>query len=166
MQGIKKASKQIQILCTVALFLIFAFCSFVLVSLSGSTYKGMNGTADKSFDAYASVRYLSSKLSSSDYPCNITIEKKDTTEYIRLGAGENTPDYEVIVFYKNGSLYEMTKHIGESLQLDNAIPVLKCNGLSFEKYSDNTILIKGLTEDNKEIKSYQSLKCARIKEAN
>lgn len=166
MQENKKTSRHIQIFCTVALFLIFTICTLMIITLSASTYKGMSGTADKSFNADASVRYVTNKLNSADFTSDVILGRIDETQYISFGAGDNFAQYNVIVFYKDGQIFELTQNKADSIKLDNAVPVLKSDGITFLYINDSTVCIKALTADNKEISSYVCLRCATVKEAS
>ena len=166
MQKPIKSNFNFQILCTVALFLIFAVCSLFLIILSATTYKGMNGEADKNFDANTSVRYISSKLASADYNSDIIISKKNDISYLSFDAGDEIPDYEFVIYYKDGYIYELLKNKTDSINFDYGNPVIKSQGIDFEVSDENSIKITSKTQENNFISSYVSFKCANVREVS
>ena len=160
MQKSKRSRTVIQILCTLSLFLLFAICSLILISISASNYKGLLGDADDNFNANSSLRYVTNKLHSYDVENGINIEIINGVECLSLTQSSDNNLYKTLIYYYDGYLYEIYASKDFAFKPGNGEKLLKINNFTFELSNNNTIILNAQNLKDETITSIVYLRCA------
>ncbi len=164
MQKSKRSRTVIQILCTLSLFLLFAICSLLLISISASNYKGLLGDNNDNFNANTSLRYVSTKLHSYDMTNGINIETISGVKCISLTQSSENEIYNTLIYYHNGYLYELYASKDFDFQPGNGEKLMKVNNFSFDILNNNAIALHADNARSEKISTVVYLRCAKPEE--
>lgn len=106
------------------LFLLFAACMLMIISVAAGTYNRISQNFDNTFGVTASLRYVSNKLKSSE-----------SAEVINDGTGLIIKDGEVVsvVYFNNGGLYERSYSSDEGPETEGGEKIFDLTSMKIEK---------------------------------
>lgn len=164
MQKSNRSRTIIQIMCTLSLFLLFAICSLILITISASNYKGLLGDADDNFNANSSLRYVTNKLHAYDTENGIHIETINNIQCLSLKKGSDNELYKTLIYYYDGYLYELYASTDFVFSPGKGEKLMKLNDFKFNISENNTITLNARTLNDKEVTTIVHLRCAQPKE--
>lgn len=128
------------------LFLLFAGCMLMIISVAAGTYNRISGSYDKTFGVTAPLRYISNKIKASD-----------SAEIINDGSGLVLTNGGVVevIYFSDGGLYErdfqpddeLLTEGGEKISDISSVSIARENGMIRIAVSDgkteNFTLVRG-----------------------
>lgn len=133
----------ISTVASMLLFLIFAGCLLMIISIAAGTYNRISNTFDKTFGSSASLRYISNKIKNSE---STEIAEEGTAIYLKSGELMN------IIYFENGALYEKSISADEVPSTGDGDKLFDLGNM---KISDNGELLKiTVTLNNEENSTY------------
>ncbi len=122
------------------LFLLFAACMLVIISIAAGTYNRISRNFDNTFGVTASLRYVSNKLKSAE-----------SAEVINDGTALVLKNGEIVsvVYFTNGGLYERSFSADDEPQTEGGEKIFELSSMKIEKL-DNfyKISVSNENEDN------------------
>lgn len=152
---VKRSS--IDILCALALFLLFSVSSLILVTIGAGTYKGILGETSKNFNVKSSVHYITNKLHSYDQANLISIFEIDGVEVLELLEDENQSSYHTMIYCYDGYIHELLANTSVEFSLGDGEKILPVDSLEFE-LEGNLITIYATDADMNTTKAIVGLK--------
>ncbi len=106
------------------LFLLFAACMLMIISIAAGTYNRISRNFDNTFGVTASLRYVSNKLKCSD-----------SVEVINDGTALVLKNGEVVsvVYFANGGLYERSFSSDDKPQTEGGEKIFDLSSMKIEK---------------------------------
>lgn len=139
----KSLGDTISTVASMLLFLIFAGCMLMIISIAAGTYNRISNNFDKTFGSSASLRYISNKIKSSE---SAEIAEEGTAIYLKSGELMN------IIYFENGALYEKSISAEEEPSTGDGDKLFDLGDM---KISDNGELLKiTVTLNNEENSTY------------
>ena len=92
----KRLAETVSSAGSMTLFLLFAVCCLVMITVAASAYGRINENYDNTFNSTAAVRYITNKLRACE-----SAEVLSETELLLLSDG-----YKTIIYERDGILYE------------------------------------------------------------
>lgn len=133
----------ISTVASMLLFLIFAGCLLMIISIAAGTYNRISNNFDKTFGSSASLRYISNKIKNSE---STEIAEEGTAIYLKSGELMN------IIYFENGALYEKSISADEVPSTGDGDKLFDLGNM---KISDNGELLKiTVTLNNEENSTY------------
>lgn len=133
----------ISTVASMLLFLIFAGCLLMIISIAAGTYNRISNNFDKTFGSSASLRYISNKIKNSE---STEIAEEGTAIYLKSGELMN------IIYFENGALYEKSISADEAPSTGDGDKLFDLGNM---KISDNGELLKiTVTLNNEENSTY------------
>lgn len=133
----------ISTVASMLLFLIFAGCLLMIISIAAGTYNRISNNFDKTFGSSASLRYISNKIKNSE---STEIAEEGTAIYLKSGELMN------IIYFENGALYEKSISADEVPSTGDGDKLFDLGNM---KISDNGELLKiTVTLHNEENSTY------------
>lgn len=133
----------ISTVASMLLFLIFAGCLLMIISIAAGTYNRISNNFDKTFGTSATLRYISNKVKNSE---SAEIVEKGTAVYLRSGELIN------IIYFENGALYEKNISTDEEPSTGDGDKLFDLGSMNI---SDNGGLLKiTVTLNNEENSTY------------
>ncbi|MGN0679481.1 MAG: DUF4860 domain-containing protein [Oscillospiraceae bacterium] len=122
------------------LFLLFATCMLMIISVAAATYNRISQNFDNTFGVTASLRYVSNKLKSSE-----------SAEIINDGTALILKNGEVVsvVYFTDGGLYERSFSSDEVPQTEGGEKIFELSSIKIEKLDEiYKISVSNGKEDN------------------
>lgn len=122
------------------LFLLFAACMLMIISVAAGTYNRISRNFDNTFGVTASLRYVSNKLKSCE-----------SAEIINDGTGLIIKNGEVlsVVYFTNGGLYERSYSSDDEPEAEGGEKIFDLTSVKIEKQDKfYKIFVSNGIEDN------------------
>lgn len=133
----------ISTVASMLLFLIFAGCLLMIISIAAGTYNRISNNFDKTFGTSAALRYVSNKIKNSE---SAEIAEEGAAVYLRSGELIN------IIYFENGALYEKNISADEEPSTGDGDKLFDLGSMNI---SDNSGLMKiTVTLNNEENSTY------------
>lgn len=122
------------------LFLLFAACMLMIISVAAATYNRISQNFDNTFGVTASLRYVSNKLKSCD---SAEIINDGTALILKTGEVVN------VVYFTDGGLYERSFSSDDVPQTEGGEKIFELSSIKIEKQDEiYKISVSNGKEDN------------------
>ncbi len=122
------------------LFLLFAGCMLMIISVAAGTYNRISGNYDKTFGVTAPLRYISNKIKASE-----------SAEVINDGSGLILKNGGItnVVYFSEGGLYERTYSSDDEPQTEGGEKIFELSSINIEDQGEvYKIFISNGKEEN------------------
>lgn len=109
------------------LFLLFAGCMLMIISVAAGTYNRISGSYDKTFGVTAPLRYISNKIKSAE-----------SAEIINNGSGLILKDGSVtdVVYFSDGGLYERSFSSDDTPLTEGGEKIFELSSINIENQGE------------------------------
>ena len=137
-----------------SLFMIFTISSLFLIILGANVYKTTINNIEEAFSSRTALTYITKKVRQTNTN-NVYIGKYNNSDALIIKETIQKQDVITYIYYKDGYLYELfTLESSNNNDLGNKL--LKLNNFILEEYN-NTLIVKVLDNNNKELKTIINL---------
>lgn len=158
----QKSIQHVDILCALALFLVFSVCSLILVTIGANNYKGILGEINRGFNTSASLHYVTNKLHSYDMEGYIEISEIMDTKVIILNEDLSSSGYHTIIYCYDGALYELMKLKSQTFIVGNGERLIPVDDFTFSINSDSTIQLIAKDSSSQLMTTTVALKAVKL----
>lgn len=132
----KRYAETISSAANMTLFLLFAVCCLVMISVAASAYSRINENYGNTFNSTAAVRYITNKIRASE-GAEILAENQLLLE--------NT-GYSTLIYQQNGAVYERLFPEGDIIIAEGGEELFHAEKLSVQ--NKNGLISVTVTDDN------------------
>ena len=126
----KRMTETVSSAANMTLFLLFAVCCLVMITVAASAYSRINDNYGRTFNSTAAVRYITNKLRASD-GAEIAAEN----QLLLMNQG-----YSTLIYERDGVVYERLFSEGQTVAADGGEALFSAEQLSFA-YRNGLILV-------------------------
>lgn len=143
------------------LFLIFVFCTLVLILLGSRIYRNGVSHLDENYTARTAVAYVSEKLRQHDEPGTISFQEMDGHMALRLQDTIDGDLFYTYIYYENGALCELFLRNGVTPLSDMGTEIVSLSSfsVSFVPEMDHLLSITAVSEEGRSLSTMIHLSC-------
>lgn len=135
MKRIKSHGHVVDLLFTLALFLIFTTCSLIVVLIGANVYKQTISSMTRNYDMRTSLNYISQKVRMNDIKNGVHIDKLNNNNALVLEQNYNNKDYQTWIYYHDGSIKELFTRKGNEFSANDGREIMQVDSFNIE-YND------------------------------
>lgn len=143
----------VNLVSIIVIFGVFAISCLVLSNIGIRVYRNVVMTNDDNFKLRTSLSYVATKIRQTDTINYPRLIDQDGICCLVLGEEINDTWYETIIYFADGSLFEMFQEAGQPYILEYGTKIMEIANFTFQ-FEDNGMLV--LTAENKS-KTQESL---------
>ena len=141
MEKKNQKSWMINFISIIVILGIFAISCLILINIGIKVYQKVVLANDHNFELRTSLSYVATKLRQTDTIGYPYIEKKDGVDVLFLGEEIDGNIYETLIYYQDGSLYEIFQEKASEYELDYGQETMDIADFSFDITSRGMILL-------------------------
>lgn len=142
--GSKRLTDTISSAGSMVLFLLFAACCLIMITVAASAYRRITSNYDNTFNSAAAVRYVANR-----------IRACDSVRVISEGAIIlSDTGYETVIYEKGGTVYERLFPEGQAVSAENGEALFSTEGFSVKSCGDGLVLISARSDEGKTFTVY------------
>lgn len=121
---------------------VFAISCLVLVNIGVRVYQNIVLANDNNFELRTSLSYVATKIRQTDTIGYPYIEQKDGVDVLVLGEEIDGMVFQTLIYYSDGSLYEIFKEEMAEYELDYGQETMEVADFTFEINSHGMVLMQ------------------------
>lgn len=125
--------KQMNLLFTMVLFLLFVLCALFTVLFGSRVYENIGSRGEKEDVGKIPLHYIANKIRQGDRINSINVIEKEGIPVLELVQKEGEISYYTWIYYRDGSVRELFTREGTGLGLEDGLEITSCSGLSISK---------------------------------
>ena len=133
----EKRSNSVQTVCIMIIFAIFSLSALALVVTSIKSYRNISLNAESNSQLRASLSYVTNKIRAFDANSAVDIQNINGTDTLVITAVYDGDEYQTLLYYYDGNLYEQFVAKGDMFDLDDGNRITKLSSFTMEKQDDS-----------------------------
>ena len=143
-EGMKRNEQKawiVNVISAIIILGIFAISCLVLINIGIRVYQNVVIANDNNFELRTSLSFVATKLRQTDTSDSIRIEELEGTRVLVMGEEIDGRQYETLIYFKEGVLYELFKEPDTQYNLDYGMEVMEIEDFSMELYDNGSLLL-------------------------
>lgn len=103
----RRSSSSVDMLFTVSLFFLFAFCAIAVIILGAGSYRRAAQGLEREFTVQTAVSYVTEKIHACGESSTVSAEEWDGGSLLRIGSILEGKPYNTYIYCNEGKLYEL-----------------------------------------------------------
>ena len=122
----------IDILFTLALFLVFAVLALFVVVLGANAYNGISRSSEENYNIRSSFVYLTEKIRQGDADGSVAVTSLAGSDAVVLTQEINNDNYQTWIYLANGKLNEIFIREGTAFTPESGQEIMDLSGFDIE----------------------------------
>lgn len=145
----KSGGHMIDLLFTLALFLVFAVSSLMVVVIGADVYNKTAESMNENFNMQTSLLYVTQKIRQNDVEGSVLVESAGDRNAVVLENTYNETQYQTWIYYDEGSIKELFIQKGNEINLSAGQAIMPVNNFNIEKLDENLYELSTTDENGK-----------------
>ena len=128
----RKNQHMIDILFTLALFLVFAVLALFVVVLGANAYNGISRSSEENYNIRSSFVYLTEKIRQGDADGSVAVASLAGSDAVVLTQEINNDNYQTWIYLANGKLNEIFIREGTAFTPESGQEIMDLSGFDIE----------------------------------
>lgn len=135
----RKSSHSVDLLFTVSLFFVFAFCAVSVIVLGAGVYRSAAQSLEEQFSARTALSYVSEKIRRCDTPEAVSVEESGEGSILRVDTTEEGKEYSTYIYCREGWLCELFLPSERKFSPEAGQQLLELSGFSVSWASEDLL---------------------------
>ncbi len=128
----RKNQHMIDILFTLALFLVFAVLALFVVVLGANAYNDISRSSEENYNIRSSFVYLTEKIRQGDADGNVAVTSLAGSDAVVLTQEINNDNYQTWIYLADGTLNELFIREGTAFTPESGQEIMDLSGFDIE----------------------------------
>lgn len=141
---------RMSVLFSLLLLFVFLLSTVFLILIGSQVYQNIRQQNTNSFYSDTASNYIANKIRQLDTLDAVQIRKEDGQEILVITSEEDNTTFETWIYAKDNSLMELYTPANSGLTVDDGLPILPCESLSFSLDAKTNLLTITLKQQKNE----------------
>ena len=123
--------KGMDLLFSMLLFLVFVLSAVFTILVGSRVYENIRARNDVAFYSDTALGYITNKVRQSDSTGAVSVQDVDGTNVLLLTSRAGDLTCETWIYTVNGQLMELFTIKGSGLSVEDGLPIMECQSVSF-----------------------------------
>ena len=146
---IRRASHSVDLLFTVSLFFVFAFCAVAVILLGADAYRSAAQGLQEEFSTHTAISYVSEKVRACGEPDSVSVEGTEDAPLLCLSSTIAGKEYRTTIYFREGRLCELFLPADRDFSPEAGQALLELTGFSARWKAEGLLEISCTGESGK-----------------
>lgn len=165
MEGRRSRGWIINLICIISILGVFAVSGLMLVNVGVRVYKDISLSNLENFKLRTSLSFVETRLRQSDIKGGISLGDKDGVPVLILDETADGIEYETLIYFCKGILYEIYQEKGLEYGLNDGQEITAIAGFHMEMEEQGLLRCTAVNEDGMEESLYYHIRTGQTGQA-